>query len=55
MGNPTHYQANWGHGFSSVLMQFVLTLRLAGVKETTVRKVLVDNPCRFLAFVPKTS
>jgi phosphotriesterase-related protein len=53
MGNPTHYKANWGNGFSSVLMQFVPKLRLAGVKETTIRKVLVDNPRRFLAFVPK--
>lgn len=25
-----------------------------GVKETTIRKVLVDNPRRFLAFVPKS-
>jgi phosphotriesterase-related protein len=55
MGNPAHYQANWGHGYSSVLMQFVPKLRRAGVKETTIRKVLVDNPRRFLAFVPKSS
>ena len=55
MGNPTHYKANWGHGFSSVLMQFVPKLRFAGVKETTIRKVLVDNPRRFLAFVPKST
>ncbi len=53
MGNPAHYQSNWGHGFSSVMMQFVPKLRHAGVKETTIRKVLVDNPRRFLAFVPK--
>ena len=55
MGNPDHYQANWGHGYSSVLMQFVPKLRRAGVKETTIRKVLVDNPRRFLAFVPKSA
>jgi phosphotriesterase-related protein len=55
MGNPDHYQANWGHGYSSVLSQFVPKLRRAGVKETTIRKVLVDNPRRFLAFVPKSS
>ena len=55
MGNPAHYQANWGHGFSSVLMQFVPKLRRAGVKDTTIRKVLVDNPRRFLGFVPKSS
>jgi phosphotriesterase-related protein len=55
MGNPAHYQANWGHGYSSVLMQFVPKLRRAGVREETINKVLVDNPRRFLAFVPKAS
>ncbi len=55
MGNPDHYQANWGHGYSSVLVQFVPKLRRAGVRETTIRKVLVDNPRRFLAFVPKSA
>ncbi len=55
MGNPTHYKANWGNGFSTVMVQFVPKLRLAGVKETTIRKVLVDNPRRFLAFVPKSA
>jgi predicted metal-dependent phosphotriesterase family hydrolase len=55
MGNPKHYKANWGLGFSTVLMQFVPKLRLAGVKEETIRKVLVDNPRRFLAFVPKSA
>ena len=54
MGNPDHYKANWGQGYSSVLVQFVPKLRLIGVKETTIRKVLVDNPRRFLAFVPKS-
>ena len=55
MGNPAHYQTNWGHGYSSVLAQFVPKLRRAGVKDTAIRKALVDNPRRFLAFVPKTS
>ena len=54
MGNPEHYKANWGLGYSSVLVQFVPKLRMIGVKETTIRKVLVDNPRRFLAFVPKS-
>jgi phosphotriesterase-related protein len=54
MGNPDHYKANWGVGYSSVLVQFVPKLRMVGVKETTIRKVLVDNPRRFLAFVPKS-
>jgi phosphotriesterase-related protein len=46
-------KANWGSGLSTILMDFVPKLRHAGVKEDTVRKILVDNPRRFLAFVPK--
>ncbi len=45
-------KANWGNGFSSVVLQFVPKLRHAGVKDATLRKILVDNPRRFLAFVP---
>ena len=45
-------KANWGHGFSTVLLQFVPKLRYAGVDEATLHKVLVDNPRRFLSFVP---
>lgn len=48
-------KANWGNGFSSVVLEFVPKLRYAGVKEATIHKILVDNPRRFLAFVPKTS
>ena len=40
-------KANWGHGFSTVLQQFVPKLRYAGVDEATLQKVLVDNPRRF--------
>jgi predicted metal-dependent phosphotriesterase family hydrolase len=32
---------------------FVPKLRYAAVKEATIRKILFDNPRRFLAFVPK--
>ena len=48
-------KANWGHGFSTVLQQFVPKLRYAGVDEATLQKILVDNPRRFLAFVPQSS
>ena len=48
-------KANWGNGFSSVLVQFIPKLRYAGVKDATLHKILVDNPRRFLAFVPKKS
>jgi len=49
------FKANWGNGFSSVLVQFIPKLRYAGVKEATLRKILIDNPRRFLSFVPKQS
>jgi phosphotriesterase-related protein len=49
------FKANWGNGFSSVLVQFIPKLRYAGVKEATLRKILIDNPRRFLSFVPRQS
>lgn len=48
-------KANWGSGFSSVVVQFVPKLRHAGVKDAALHKILVDNPRRFLAFVPKST
>ena len=52
--NTSQIKANWGNGFSTVLVQFVPKLRYAGVPDETIRKILVDNPRRFLAFVPKS-
>ncbi len=52
-GNVSQFKANWGHGWASVLMQFVPKLRFAGVPEEMIRKILVDNPRRFLAFAPQ--
>jgi phosphotriesterase-related protein len=40
-------------GYGKTLTVFVPKLRAAGVKEETVRGILVDNTRRFLAFVPK--
>jgi phosphotriesterase-related protein len=48
-------KSNWGNGYSSVVIQFVPKLRYAGVKDAMLHKILVDNPRRFLAFVPKKS
>jgi len=53
MGNRNHSKANFGNGFSTVVMQFVPKLLYAGVPEQTIRKILVDNPRRFLAVEPK--
>jgi phosphotriesterase-related protein len=46
-------KANWGNGFSTVLVQFVPKLRYAGVDDATLRKILIDNPIRFLSFLPR--
>jgi phosphotriesterase-related protein len=40
-------------GYANTLTVFVPKLRQAGVKEDTLRKIVYENPLRFLAFVPK--
>jgi phosphotriesterase-related protein len=40
-------------GYASALTVFVPKLRQAGVDEATIRRITVDNPRRFLAFLPK--
>src|SRR5262245_26423160 len=47
-------KANGGAGYSSVHTVFAPKLRYAGVKEATIKKIINDNPKRFLSFVPKT-
>jgi phosphotriesterase-related protein len=41
-------------GYGVTLTVFLPKLRAAGVSETTLRRVTVDNPRRFLAFLPAT-
>jgi phosphotriesterase-related protein len=41
-------------GYGSTLTMFVPRLREAGVSEQVIRRVTIDNPRRFLAFVPAT-
>jgi len=48
-------KANHGVGLGSAYVVFVPKMRYAGVKEDTIRKITIDNPRRFLAFVPKRS
>jgi len=55
LGRVPDLKSNWGAGYSTVLTVFVPKLRYAGVKEETLHKIVVDNPRRFLAFVPRTS
>jgi len=46
-------KANHGVGLGSAFVNFVPKMRYAGVKEDIIHKITVDNPRRFLAFVPK--
>ncbi len=46
-------KAKGGPGHARTYTVFVPKLRAAGVDDATVKKITVDNPRRFLAFVPK--
>jgi phosphotriesterase-related protein len=46
-------KTNHGVGLGAAYVVFVPKMRYAGVKEDTIRKITIDNPRRFLAFVPK--
>jgi len=46
---------NNGAGYAKTVTVFAPKLREAGVKEEVLHGILVDNPRRFLAFVPKKS
>ena len=41
-----------GPGLAQVVTRFLPLLRKAGVKDDTLHTITVDNPRRFLAFVP---
>ena len=45
-------QQNGGPGYAKTITRFVPMLREAGVDDATIRALTVDNPLRFLAFVP---
>jgi predicted metal-dependent phosphotriesterase family hydrolase len=46
-------KANYGVGFAALIAMWVPKLRYAGVNEALIRKMAIDNPRRFFAFVPK--
>ena len=47
-------KANGGPGYAQTVTVFAPMLRAAGVPEATLRQILIDNPRRFLAFVPRS-
>jgi phosphotriesterase-related protein len=40
-------------GYAKTLTVFVPKLKAAGASDETLRQIMVDNPRRFLAFIPK--
>lgn len=49
---PLHAR-DGGPGYARVVSLFLPKLRRAGVDEATIRRITIDNPRRFLAFVPR--
>jgi phosphotriesterase-related protein len=53
ISSAAQMKRNGGQGFAKALTVFVPKLKAAGVSEEVLRGIMVDNPRRFLAFVPK--
>ena len=53
--NAAQLKHNGGAGYAKTLTVFAPKLREADAKEETLHGILVDNPRRFLAFVPKNN
>ena len=51
--NEKYLRKNGGPGIDMILTTIVPRLRQAGLSEATLHKILVENPRRVLAFVPK--
>ena len=47
------FSADASGGYGKTLTVFVPKLKAAGVSDEVLHGILVDNPRRFLAFVPK--
>jgi phosphotriesterase-related protein len=51
---PLHAREG-GPGYARPLLLFVPLMRKSGIKEETIKKITIDNPRRWLSFVPKTA
>jgi phosphotriesterase-related protein len=47
------FSADASRGYGKTLTVFVPKLKAAGISDEVLHRILVDNPRRFLAFVPK--
>ena len=53
LSGANQLKKNGGTGYAKTVTVWAPKLREAGVKDETLHQILVDNPRRFLAFVPK--
>ena len=53
LARESFIQRNGGPGYAKTLSVFVPKLKAAGANDQVLRKIMIDNPRRFLAFVPK--
>ena len=53
ISNAGQMKRNNGQGYAKTLTVFVPKLKAAGASDEVLRGIMVDNPRRFLAFVPK--
>jgi phosphotriesterase-related protein len=49
------FSADTSSGYGKTITVFLPKLKAAGVSDEILHKIMVDNPRRFLAFVPKRS
>lgn len=54
-GKEKYLRKNGGPGIDMTVTTFVPRLRRAGVDDATIHRILVENPRRLLAFVPKAT
>ena|SRR5581483_9329178 len=53
ISSAAQMKKNGGQGYAKTLTVFVPKLKAAGASDEVLRQIMVDNPRRFLAFVPK--
>jgi len=47
------FSGDASRGYGRVMTNFIPRLKMAGANDAVLRRIMVDNPRRFLAFVPK--
>jgi phosphotriesterase-related protein len=53
ISSAAQMKRNGGQGYAKTLTVFVPKLKAAGASDEVLRGIMIDNPRRFLAFVPK--